>query len=279
MKKIIVLVFCVYFITLCGASCTKKITTGPGPAQPTSTMTIVIHSPTVTTTSSITYTITITETGTETFTITPTFTVTETGTDTYTVTDSPTITETHTDTDTCTVTPTYTVTNTATATPTVTITKTPCVIFGNPDLSFNTASGLATYSDFEMFTSAGPAVVTKIYFFCGQSGSGYKVGLYSDASGCPGTLLTSNQYFVYPTVSAAWYAVDVPDYAISAGNYWLAITSDGNNYPSYGEHWESGSPAVIYVRNSLGLPANIGTGCSFYETYPTYTMLLYASCE
>jgi hypothetical protein len=99
-------------------------------------------------------------------------------------------------------------------------------------------------------------------------------------SGCPGTLLASNASFVYPSVTGAWVALDVPDYTIlSSGNYWLAITSDGTINAGIGMHQQAGIPNYAYGKNTTELPLSLGAGCSYDYNYPNTGLMVYASCE
>lgn len=65
--------------------------------------------------------------------------------------------------------------------------------------------------------------------FTGASGGYLEMGLYSDNSGSPGTILAHTNILA-PTssVSNAWYILPIPDTPIPAGTYWIGIAYASN---------------------------------------------------
>jgi len=193
---------------------------------------------------------------------TATITATYTNIGTVTDTSTPTITQTITDTDTATA--------TATITPTFTITDTPCVVAG---YSGGNSGTYQCHSNtiFQQVAVAGSGTIKKIYIYVNASSKSFQAAVYSDVSNCPGSILTisSSQQLS----GTGWMALDVPDLAVSAGNYWLAFTS---NEGLYGVN-TSVSGYTLSVLDPGQLPTT--PSCSFYENYANTAACIYASCE
>ena len=81
-----------------------------------------------------------------------------------------------------------------------------------------------------------------------------KVGVYSDSSTLPNTLLTVNNVGV-STPGDSWYPISVPSLGLTSGSYyWLAFLTDDSNVVKF----QSISYAVRYWSNSYssGLPSS-----------------------
>ena len=153
---------------------------------------------------------------------TPTGTITLTCTETpdYSATATPTVTTTGTST--LTATETATTTITGTITPTATITPNVCIVFGCEinDNGITTASLNRTYV--QKYSLGQAATIRSIVLRAWNQGN-FKIGIYADSSGCPGALLVTNTDYTNLSPSG-WYTIGVPDTALAAGDYWIAVT-------------------------------------------------------
>ncbi|MBS0495873.1 MAG: tandem-95 repeat protein, partial [Proteobacteria bacterium] len=70
------------------------------------------------------------------------------------------------------------------------------------------------------FSTAGTVTHLNAYLTMSKVND-VRVGLYADASGQPGALLAETSTSL--AIGTGWYSFDIPDVAVSAGNYWLAI--------------------------------------------------------
>jgi len=192
--------------------------------------------------------------------------VPETATPTFTITDTPTITPTFTITETITVTPTIT------ETATFTVTETPvlgCVMFGNY-MDYSTCSlGLNfTATVFQKFSGVEADTATRIMLMKCDDGN-VEVAIYSDNGGCPDTRLATTGV-VNLSGDLGWVSLDIPDTALPAGDYWIAIDSVCACI-------DMDSPGTILAFNGAGMPATMPT-CS-HDWTASWKMLVYAACD
>lgn len=251
MKRIVLLsVFCLGLFSVLlstQTSCGNKTSTNPTTADTATNTPQPTNSPTPTV--SNTPTKTATSTGTPTLTATATSTGTPTNTATVTSTATSTGTPTLTATSTATGTPTNTATNTATATSTATFVCTS----GSGNIGLNTTDETNTTVSDHLIASryqfTQNARVTDIQVGVCSLGApvGVNVGIYSDVSGAPGTLIGS-------IASGTAGTCGTP----------VIITFPGNGIPlTPGYYWLGvGSPAQI----TLYLTSSTGTNISGYST-------------
>ena len=71
------------------------------------------------------------------------------------------------------------------------------------------------------FAAAGTVTNLNVYLQNVKANTGVYVGLYTDSGGEPGTLLAQASRDL--SIGSGWYAFDIPDVSVSAGNYWLAF--------------------------------------------------------
>lgn len=204
-------------------------------------------------------------------------------------TRTPTINLSATVTGTCTEMSTLTSTVTITVTATITITPLPtaniipsdiCKVFGN---NYFTDSGLQTMGRTTLgkYVLTAQATVTHIYFYAGNDGVEhiYKVGIYSDNGNFPGALLTTGTSTCF-IGNKGWYSVDIDDITLSAGTYWLALASpDVSSSPAFGFVNDNTGSGGLYQIHNVVLPDNFSAYSSFNESYPTWSVTIFASCD
>jgi hypothetical protein len=180
-------------------------------------------------------------------------------------------------------TPTITNTGTPTSTDTpvclATVTITPagiCKVFGNTD----PAASWQTEDRTTMgkFTLATQQTATRIYFYGGNNSYiiKYKIGIYSDNSNFPGTLLTSMTDYFY-TNGRGWYEIDINDIVLNAGDYWLAFGSTDNS-SLYGEQTSGGTGGIYTIQNTV-LPADFSAYSTFDESYTGNNISSFVACN
>jgi hypothetical protein len=231
---------------------------------------------------------TYTSTPTLTFTPTPTSTPTITSTGTITLSPSVTLTRTFTLSPTPTVTGTPTITFTQTLSPTVTISRTPTVTltptgtpfcytpltFGAVDYYGNQTTLYATYVLVNQWELPSNGTVTKLNFYVVSGAGNYVLpGIYQDDGTqlAPGSLLYQGGAVA---VTTGWNTVSVPNLALSAGYYWLALGSYNLTSVVLGTSSLNGSSSVGYESNPYtSLPASPSWALpqssilSYYATY------------
>ena len=74
------------------------------------------------------------------------------------------------------------------------------------------------------FGSAGTVTSLSVYMQNLKLNPGVDLGLYTDVAGEPGVLLTQVSRDL--AAGTGWYTFDVPDVAVSAGNYWIGIAPE-----------------------------------------------------
>jgi alpha-tubulin suppressor-like RCC1 family protein len=155
-------------------------------------------------------------------------------------------------------------------------------LVGSPQLQTNVDSNPAGTAEAFRYTATSDGCVTKLSAYLDSTNTArtVQVGLYGDAAGTPGTLLTSGT--LTAPVNGAWNNVAVPPAIISAGtNYWLVLLApkqagtikfrdmpDGHGGPTQisaqgalpsatglPKRWKSGtnfanSPASVYATTS-----------------------------
>ena len=171
-----------------------------------------------------------------------------------------------------TVTPTLTpVPPTATSTSTAT----PITLLGDKSIEAtvdNDASGQAEAFQYSA-TSTGTATKLYIYVDAQNTTSQLVVGLYSDVSGQPHTLLGQGTISA-PTVGA-WNSVSIPGASVTSGTkYWLAVLgAAGTGSPWFRDNSSGTSSVGSSQTNLTTLPATWTTG----TTYNPATMSAYAN--
>ncbi len=60
-------------------------------------------------------------------------------------------------------------------------------------------------------------------FLVNNKANTVQYGIYSDASGEPGTLLAAASTTLPKDLGGSWYSLELPSTAVSAGNYWIAL--------------------------------------------------------
>jgi len=123
-------------------------------------------------------------------------------------------------------------------------------------------------------STTGTVHSLSLYVNTGNTASTIMVGLYSNVSGAPGTLLSSAT-ITSPT-SGAWHAVGVPAVAVSSGTaYWLAALAPSGTL-ALRDVGSGGGPARSSSSNSLKeLPASWSSGASWASAPASF----YASGE
>jgi hypothetical protein len=101
----------------------------------------------------------------------------------------------------------------------------PTATFGNTGSGGN-LGGLADILIATKYTLSVSGTVNKIGGFAALSGH-WKLGIYSDSGGSPGTLLAANN--VANPVSAGDNSFDIGPVYLTAGTYWIAILTDPGN--------------------------------------------------
>jgi hypothetical protein len=123
--------------------------------------------------------------------------------------------------------PTGAVTMAAAPTPTLTPVPTVCSNLGFVSLVGGGGAKANNFIEALTFAVSSPVTITSLSMHVDTTGGGNTVlGLYSDNSGVPGTLLASG--VISDTVSS-WNTVSVTPVAISAGNYWLAFDNSSSS--------------------------------------------------
>jgi hypothetical protein len=117
-------------------------------------------------------------------------------------------------------------TSAAAGTPTPTAVPTVCSNLGFSSISGGSGAKTNNFIEALSFTVSSSVTITSLSMRIDTTGGGNTVlGLYSDNSGAPGTLLASG--VINDTVSS-WNTVAVTPVAISAGNYWLAFDNSSS---------------------------------------------------
>ncbi len=126
--------------------------------------------------------------------------------------------------------------------------------FGNTGNGTNTG-GLVDVLIATKYTLTEDAVVNQIGGYAATAGN-WKLGIYSDNGGLPGTLLAANNN-VNPVVAGS-NTFSIGPVFLTAGTYWLAILTDTAN-----RRYESGAANqasyIIGYGFSNSLPASFGT--------------------
>lgn len=114
------------------------------------------------------------------------------------------------------------------------------------------------------------AIVTQIGGYASAPGH-WKLGIYEDNAGSPGTLLTANNDV--NAVVAGDNQFNIGPVSLAPGDYWLAILTDTNN-----RRYNLNTGQAAYIQNygfSNNLPATFGaptgTQPNDYVEYATYT--------
>jgi hypothetical protein len=100
-------------------------------------------------------------------------------------------------------------------------------LVGNTSVQSGTDNNAGSAEAFPFTSSAsGTTTDASVYVDSGSAATGLVVGLYSDSSGAPGTLL--GQASLSSPSSGAWNTLSFPSVSISASTpYWLAILGTG----------------------------------------------------
>jgi len=112
-------------------------------------------------------------------------------------------------------------------------------------------------------TSPGTVRTLRVFVATGSAATAVTVGLYSDAGGHPGTLLT--QATLSAPVANAWNDVSVPAAAAPAGTYWIAILGPtGDGTVKFRDATGAGGAAETSAQTTLSsLPATWSTGTHY----------------
>jgi len=98
--------------------------------------------------------------------------------------------------------------------------------------------------------------LVSLSFYVNTAVGDLQLGIYTDSSGTPGTLLTSTSTF---TPTTGWNTQSVTPTALTAGTYWLAYEPQNNglHFPFF-----SGAGSYCYKSNTFGsMPSSFG-GCT-----------------
>ncbi len=165
---------------------------------------------------------------------------------------------------------------TPTPTPTPTPSPSPATLVGDTSVEPGVdrdAAGLAESFQYSA-TASGPVGSLAVYLDSSNAASGVVLGLYEDASGHPGSLLTHGSI---SRTAAGWNTVSVPAAQVSAGaRYWLALLAPaGGTAVSFRDVTAGGgSPAESSSQPDLtALPSTWSSGA----TWANAPASLYAS--
>ena len=113
-------------------------------------------------------------------------------------------------------------------------------------------------------TAGGTVSRLTVYVDSSTTASSLIAGIYADASGAPGALLTSGA--LNAPVSAAWNSVNLPPAAITAaGKYWIAILGTGGTLRFRDQ---SSGPCLSQINKNTGLtalPATWSPGTNYHD--------------
>ena len=114
-------------------------------------------------------------------------------------------------------------------------------------------------------STPGTVAQLSVYLNTGSKASRVVVGLYSDAGGHPGTLLT--QGTITAPVAAAWNVVAVPSATLAASQrVWMALLSPaGTGVVRFRDGLGSGSSETSSATNLSGLPSGWSTGVVYAD--------------
>jgi Glycosyl hydrolases family 16 len=127
--------------------------------------------------------------------------------------------------------------------------------YTQPSSDTNSAGSAQAYG----YTATGSGTVSSISLDVAYGSSGTaQVGLYTDAGGRPGSLLTSGKFTNPPS---GWNTTGVGPATVTAGNaYWLAVL-DLSGTVNYYDHNGSGTPAPLESSSNLTtLPSSWSSG-------------------
>jgi hypothetical protein len=143
------------------------------------------------------------------------------------------------------------------------------VIEGSPD---SNDAGSAEAFRYTAATS-GSVTALNVYIDTGSAASSVVVGLYSDSSGHPGTLLTSGT--ISSPSSGAWNSVNVTSVNVTSGtNYWIAVLGPTGTGTLNFRDKATGSLSQSSSQTNLSsLPASWSSGM----TWASSSMSAYAS--
>src|SRR5262249_41419063 len=143
----------------------------------------------------------------------------------------------------------------------------PTSLFGTQAVGATTDQTVAGLAEAFRTTSAtaGTVRTLRVYIATGSAATAVTVGLYTDAAGHPGTLLT--QGTLSSPAANAWNDVSVPAAAAPAGTYWIAILSpSGRGTVKFRDATGTGGAAETSAQASLSvLPATWSTGTRYTD--------------
>lgn len=135
------------------------------------------------------------------------------------------------------------------------------VLFGDQTLEAKTDYNAAGTAEAFSYTASASGSITSIsiYVDSGSSATALSVGIYTDAAGHPGSLLTSGRLST-PT-AAAWNTVTMPAASVTAGSsYWIALLGSGGTL-RFRDHGRGGTPADVSAQTTLdSLPPSWASG-------------------
>src|SRR6185437_2829578 len=122
-------------------------------------------------------------------------------------------------------------------------------------------------------TASGSVTQMSVYVDSGNAATKVSVGLYTDKSGVPGTLLTSGT--MTSPKAAAWNTVTVPTASVVSGTkYWIAVLSpSGSGTIRFRDVASGGLTQASSQSNLAALPASWSSGA----TYGNSPMSAYAA--
>jgi hypothetical protein len=170
-----------------------------------------------------------------------------------------------------TFTPTNTPTHTATPTETVALSCVGSYSFGKNYLLgsvglFNAGNSFAGH-----YTLPVDGTVKTLHVYVpGATGENISMGIYTNVSGHPGTLLSQSNSQAAIT---GWNSLSIPATQLAAGTYWIALTTDSSGVSLSNDngndlsdgYFGSGSPGAL--PSSFGGSGPLGYSFSYYADY------------
>jgi hypothetical protein len=131
-------------------------------------------------------------------------------------------------------------------------------LIGNASVQSGTDSNDDGVAEAFPFTASasGKATEASVFIDSDSAATGLVVGLYSDSSGAPGTLL--GQGWTSSPISGGWNTLSFPWVSISAGTrYWLALLGTGGQLKFRDDHTDGSCQSVTSDPTSV-LPSSFG---------------------
>jgi hypothetical protein len=139
------------------------------------------------------------------------------------------------------------------------------IALGNQTIGANVDNNSAGSAEaFQASASASGSVASLTLFVDGSSSATTAIiGLYTDSSGQPGSLLTSGT--ITSPIAGAWNTVNVPSAAVTAGsNYWISVLSPVGTGTLYFRDTPTGTTSENSSQTTLGsLPSTWSPGAKW----------------